>query len=214
MSLVYTQSIPEVTWIDWVYVYVGLTVLTGLVFEAVNLTLPKSNKTNCNRLYNLTNFWLVLSGVIHCWIEFAFVFGRNESSFIRPTLDLYAAADYRYGLYNSEKGLMESGTHAMELITTLIDGPLCFLVVICAAHNISFRHPLQLILCTMQLYGLIWFTLQPIYSDSGVEGHFSCDPKMFWLIAVGANAPWAIFPVLLLIQSVLAISKSFSITNK
>lgn len=74
---------------------------------------------------------------------------------------------------------MESGTHAMEVITALIDGPLCFIVAFGAAHNHSYRHPLQIILCVMQLYGLLWFTLQPIYSDTGLAGHFSSDPVRF-----------------------------------
>jgi hypothetical protein len=26
------------------------------------------------------------------------------------------------------------------------------------------------------LYGLVWFTLQPIYSETGLAGHFSSDP--------------------------------------
>jgi cholestenol delta-isomerase len=86
---------------------------------------------------------------------------------------LLPSPDYRYGDYN---GMMESGTTAMELITAVIDGPLCFLVVFAAAHDLSWRHPLQIILCTMQLYGLVWFTLQPIYSDTGLAGHFSSDP--------------------------------------
>lgn len=81
--------------------------------------------------------------------------------------------DYRYGNYN---GRMESGTAAMEAITALLDGPLCFLVAYGAANNCSFRYPLQLILCTMQLYGLLWFVLQPLFTDSGIEGHFSSDP--------------------------------------
>ena len=71
---------------------------------------------------------------------------------------------------------MESGTTAMELITAVIDGPLCFIVAFGAAHNHSYRHPLQIILCTMQLYGLVWFTLQPIYSETGLAGHFSSNP--------------------------------------
>ncbi len=87
---------------------------------------------------------------------------------------MYSAADFRYGHYGN--GLMESGTHAMEVITALLTGPLCFLVAFAAAHNFSWRHPAQIVLCTMQLYGLVWFTLQPIFSDIGIEGHFSSDP--------------------------------------
>jgi cholestenol delta-isomerase len=64
----------------------------------------------------------------------------------------------------------------MELITAVVDGPLCFLVAFAAAHDLTWRHPLQIILCTMQLYGLTWFTLQPFWSETGVSGHFSSDP--------------------------------------
>lgn len=64
----------------------------------------------------------------------------------------------------------------MEAITALIDGPLCILVAFAAVHDYGCRHPLQIILCTMQLYGLIWFVLQPVFSDTGIEGHFSKDP--------------------------------------
>jgi hypothetical protein len=84
--------------------------------------------------------------------------------------------DYRYGDYGN--GLMESGTHAMEAITALIDGPLCFLVAFAAVQDWGCRHPFQIILCVMQLYGLLWFVLQPIFSDTGAEGHFSSDPVL------------------------------------
>lgn len=82
-------------------------------------------------------------------------------------------SDYRYGNYN---GMMESGTAAMEAITALIDGPLCIFVAFAAVHDYGCRHPLQIILCTMQLYGLVWFVLQPMFSETGLEGHFSKDP--------------------------------------
>lgn len=72
--------------------------------------------------------------------------------------------------------MMESGTTAMEAITALIDGPLCFLVALAAVQDWGCRHPLQIILCVMQIYGLVWFVLQPIFSDTGAEGHFSSDP--------------------------------------
>lgn len=74
---------------------------------------------------------------------------------------------------------MESGTAAMEAITALVDGPLCFLVALAAVQNWGCRHPLQIVLCVMQIYGLVWFVLQPMYSDTGVAGHFSSDPVLF-----------------------------------
>lgn len=83
---------------------------------------------------------------------------------------------------------MESGTTAMEAITALLTGPVCLMVAVGAVHECSWRHPLQIILCTMQLYGLIWFTLQPIYSETGLEGHFSSDPVSSDLINTIMNA--------------------------
>eukprot|EP00128_Syssomonas_multiformis_P001803 Colp12_sorted_trinity150504_noHs@28637 len=203
MSLVSPQPVPELLWYDWAVIVAGLGIGVGGMFEIIRFSVDKKHE---HRVYTWTNFWLLLSGVIHLWIEFNFVYYR-DNSLIKPTLDMYAAADFRYGNYN---GQLESGTHAMEVITALIDGPLCFLVVFAAAHNYSWRHPLQIILCVMQMYGLLWFTLQPIYSETGLEGHFSSDPKLFWLIAVGANAPWAIFPTILLITSFIEVMRAFN----
>jgi cholestenol delta-isomerase len=197
MSTVHAFPLPEVLWYDWALIFIGLGTGVGFVFEIINL-LTVDSKEARNRLYTLANFWLILSGVIHCWIEFNMVFARSTSS-IKTTMDVYAAADYRYGDYGG--GMMESGTVAMEAITALFVGPLCFLVAFGATHNLSYRHPLQIVLCTCQLYGLAWFTLQPIFSDTGLAGHFSSDPVLFWVVAVGCNAPWAIFPTILLIQS-------------
>jgi len=119
---------------------------------------------------------------------------------------MYCNLDYRYGDYG---GMMESGTTAMEAITALIDGPLCILVAYGAVHDHSYRYPLQIVLCVMQLYGLTWFTLQPMFSDTGLVGHFSSDPVLFWVVAVGCNAPWAICPSILLVDAFYKCCKSF-----
>lgn len=77
---------------------------------------------------------------------------------------------------------MESGTTAMEAITSVIVGPLCFLVAVASVHQYASLHFLQAVLCTMQLYGLTWFILQPLFTDSGVNGHFSSDPVSYCLL--------------------------------
>ncbi|KAJ1413737.1 Emopamil-binding protein [Ochromonadaceae sp. CCMP2298] len=189
-------------WHDFAVIFAGLGIGIGSMFEIIRFSV---NEKTDSKVYTWTNFWLIFSGVIHCWIEFNFVFYRSNS-LIKNGMDLYAAADYRYGDYG---GMMESGTTAMELITALIDGPLCFIVAFAAVHDYSWRHPLQIILCVMQLYGLLWFVLQPIYSETGMAGHFSSDPVLFWVVAVGCNAPWAIFPTILLHQSFSACTASF-----
>jgi cholestenol delta-isomerase len=207
MSLVTPQEIPNMQPMDWAIVAAGLGLGISAIFFILNLSASKKDK---HRVYTLTNFWLVMSGVIHVWIEFNMVFFRNNSS-IKAGMDMYAAADWRYGNYN---GVMESGTAAMEAITALVDGPLCFLVALAAVQNWGCRHPLQIVLCVMQIYGLVWFVLQPLYSETGVEGHFSSDPFMFWVIAVGCNAPWGIVPPILLAQSLWAASEGLAKKDK
>lgn len=107
---------------------------------------------------------------------------------------------------------MESGTAAMECITALIVGPLCFLVLVTNVLDHPLCYVLQLITCTMQLYGLTWFTLQPLFTTSGLSGHFSSDPILFWIVAVGCNAPWAIFPTILLFEAIIKLTLSMSIS--
>lgn len=105
------------------------------------------------------------------------VFHRNDS-IIQKHLDLYGAADARYGNFN---GYMESGTSAMETITALVVGPLCLLVAFAAIHDLSWRYPLQLVVCTMQLYGMLWLVLQPVFSAEGWDKHYASDEVRFLL---------------------------------
>ena len=121
---------------------------------------------------------------------------------------MYAAGDYRYG------SPMDSGTAGMEAITAILVGPFCFLAAFANLHKLSWEHPMMLVLCTCQLYGLAWFTAQPYFSEEGFEGHFAVhDPLLFWGIVVFFNAPWAIAPVILLVRSWKAVSKGMSSLN-
>lgn len=60
MSLVHDFPIPEVLWYDWAVIFAGLGIGVGSIFEIINLSGPDTKK-----LYTWTNFWLILSGVIH-----------------------------------------------------------------------------------------------------------------------------------------------------
>lgn len=200
---VHSFDLVDVFWFDWGLIFSVLGFGVGGIFQLISLT--TNSGIVRKKLYTLTNFWLILSGVIHCWIEYCFVFSRS-TSIIKPTMDTYAAADYRYGDYG---GLMESGTTAMEAITALLTGPICLLVAFGATHNLSFRYPLQLTVCTMQLYGLLWFILQPIFTENGLQRHFSNNPILFWVVTVGCNAPWGIVPSILLIDSFVTICSKF-----
>jgi len=150
-------------------------------------------------MFSGTIFWLLLCCVVHSYLELHFVFFRD--SWIANGMDLYAAADFRYGRP------LEPGTAAMETITGIIVGPLCLLLAYAIVTEKSWRHPLQIVVCTAQMYGLSWFLLHPIFYSLPVA---SSDPFLFWVIFVGLNAPWGIVPPLLLYNSFKTISQQIN----
>lgn len=62
MSTVHPFPVPEMLWNDWALVFVGLGLGVGLAFQILSFSAGERNK---DRVFNLTNFWLILSGVIH-----------------------------------------------------------------------------------------------------------------------------------------------------
>ena len=147
--------------------------------------------------------WLLISGVIHLWFEGTFVFFRHHEFYLK--MDIYMVADWRYG------NPMEPGTRAMEAITSVMEGPLCLLVAYAAVKNKIWRHPAQLIVTTCQIYGLIWFSLHPMF-DSSIQ-HLSTNPFLFFAVAFGLNGPWGIFPPMLWVQSWRKIMESLEETE-
>ena len=152
-----------------------------------------------SQMYTFTTFWLLLCAVIHSFLELHFVYFRD--SFYSHGIDLYAAADFRYGRP------LEAGTAAMEWITAVIVGPLCALLVYAIVTDKPWRHALQITLCTAQVYGLVWFAVHPFFYHLPVA---SDDPFLFYFFFVGLNAPWGIFPPILLAKSFSAISRQFT----
>jgi cholestenol delta-isomerase len=105
---------------------------------------------------------------------------------------------------------LESGTASMEAITALIVGPLCFLLAYSIIHKTNYRWAIQLIVCTCQIYGLIWFILQPAFGE-GLHSIASEDPFLFWIIFFGLNAPWGIFPPILLYKAISHMNSVFKL---
>lgn len=137
------------------------------------------------KAFTPTVFWLLLCTLIHSWIEFTFVFNRRLPQMIN-SMNLYGAADFRYGLPDSESLELEAGTAAMEAITALVTGPLCLLLAWAIVGNKSWRWSVQVVVCTCQMYGLAWFMTHPFFLADKISSN---DPFLYWVIFVGFNAP-------------------------
>lgn len=156
MTVTFAQAIEPVTADIWVKTLgpLFLCILCAYMY----LHMHKSPE-NATRIKSWTVFWFILSGMIHSELEFSFIFFRNNS-WSSKALDLYSAADFRYGYP------MEAGTAAMELITALIDGPLCLLAAYGYVHRRYWYHPVVLVVTTMQLYGLTWYVVLYMQGNS------------------------------------------------
>lgn len=62
MSLVTPQHVPTLQPMDWAIVGVGLGIGISAIFFILSLSVSKKEQ---HRVYTWTNFWLVMSGVIH-----------------------------------------------------------------------------------------------------------------------------------------------------
>ena len=67
MSTVHPFPVPEMLWKDWAIVFVGLGLGVGTIFQILSWSVPSHKQ---HKVYTLTNFWLVLSGVIHVIVLF------------------------------------------------------------------------------------------------------------------------------------------------
>ncbi|EQC38077.1 hypothetical protein SDRG_04507 [Saprolegnia diclina VS20] len=186
------EAFNKVELSEWLYMLVPLMLFAHFTMLILTVINPK-------RAHTFTVGWFVLSGYIHSYLELSFTFFRDNQYF-GGAMDLYSASDYRYGYP------MEEGTAAMETITALLDGPLCLLAAYAFVTNKSYYHPVALIVSIMQLYGLTWFCLHPLFSE---HSHVSSDPGLFWVICVGMNMPWSIFPSILAYTSFNEIVAQF-----
>jgi hypothetical protein len=59
----------------------------------------------------------------------------------------------------------QAGTAAMEAITAVLEGPLCWLIAYGAVHQSAWRHPAQLVLCSAQVSTCLNRRLICLYSS-------------------------------------------------
>jgi len=187
---------------------------------------------------NFSIVWLALSGWIHMVLEGAFVYNNKLIAksldkmpasiddyqkfyynqlpasngvplnlaysfvdFLRSLWKNYSCGDTRYAI--SDNFIIN-----VEGVTACVAGPLCFVLIFAIAYKRPWRHALQLVLCTMQLYGLgLYFLIEHYDNYTHVNTKsIKCYYFYYWFF----NLLWLFVPGVMWLKSFSAVSNAFS----
>lgn len=130
---------------------------------------------------------------------------KHSSFFVIPWNE-YAKADSRWFVDSPDVTVV-----TVELITVVLDGLLCLLLIKLIKQNHPLRHFWQIILCVCELYGG-WMTFGPEWL-SGSKALNTSNPMYTWLYLAFSNGVWVVIPLLLLVQSANACVQAFKKTS-
>lgn len=142
--------------------------------------------------------WLVYDGLIHFTFEGSFLvlslFGTVNKS------DHFTAALWKeYALADKRWGVSDPTIVSLEMLTVLIDGPLCFLLIYAIVKDKFYRHFIQIVLCVCELYGG-WMTFCPEWLTKS-ENLDTSNFLYLWVYLVFFNGIWVVIPFYLLWHS-------------
>ena len=146
--------------------------------------------------------WYMIDALTHLTIEFAYVVlaltstAEKTDSFMGWLWREYSRADARWMV-------RDPNVISIEILTVCL-GLLCLLQVGAVLCRTKWRHPLQIVICTAELYGG-WMTFCTEWVD-GSPNLNGRDPILFWIYLVFMNGLWVVIPLLLLWDSFVRLS--------
>ena len=145
----------------------------------------------------VTLVWYIIDAITHLTIELAYVvIALGDTA--EKTDNFFGWLWREYGRADARWAVRDANVISLEILTVGI-GILCLLQVWGVWYRSSWRHPLQIIICTAELYGG-WMTFAPEWVDGSpnLEGQ---DPILFWIYLVFMNGLWVVVPLILLWDS-------------
>ncbi|CAG8972280.1 hypothetical protein HYALB_00001678 [Hymenoscyphus albidus] len=153
-------------------------------------------------------WWFVLSGCIHLFFEGYFSINHTRMG---PAQDLFGQLWKEYALSDSRYLTSDPFVLCMETITAFTWGPCCFFIAAFITTSHPLRHPLQIIVCVGQIYGLILYYATSMFDHYYKSTTYSRPEFLyFWGYYFFMNFIWMVFPGILLVSSVRTIAKAFA----
>ncbi|PLB44501.1 3-beta-hydroxysteroid-Delta(8),Delta(7)-isomerase [Aspergillus steynii IBT 23096] len=187
-------------------------VSTFAVACVVVLSVAKTLATNANPRISIselsTVLWFTLCCPIHLILEG--YYALNWAT-LAGSQHLLAQLWKEYSLSDSRYLTSHAFNMVMENVTAWLWGPLSFLLAIFIVTENPFRHPLQIIISTGQLYGNILYygTCAFDFLVHGVE-YSRPEEYYFYGYFVFLNAFWIVIPIVLIFNSIRACAGSFA----
>jgi cholestenol delta-isomerase len=187
------------------------TALCAIIFTGTKIVVEKVHP-HLKATEKAAIWWFVLSGAIHLFFEGYFSLHHHRMG---PAQDLFGQLWKEYALSDSRYLTSDPFVLCMETVTAFTWGPLCFIVAVFITTNHALRHPLQIIVCVGQIYGLILYYATSMFDHYYKSVTYSRPEFLyFWGYYFFMNFIWMVFPGILLVSSVRTIAKAFTALEK
>ncbi|KAI9252086.1 Emopamil binding protein-domain-containing protein [Sporodiniella umbellata] len=151
--------------------------------------------------------WFVTCAWLHCGFELYYILNVGR---LPAQNSLWAQLWKEYGKGDSRYMIVDNELLVMEIMTTVIYGPLCILTAYFVVLKSKQQYVFQLIVSVCHMASCIHYYLAELPNAS----HCDPSPIYFWGYFVLMNAPWIIVPAMCIIQSYKHIQRAFETKDK
>lgn len=146
--------------------------------------------------------WLVFDALVHFTLEGPFVV-LSLTGTVNDSQHVTAELWKEYGKADSRWAFSDPTIVSLEILTVVVDGLLCLVLIYAIVARRFYRHYAQIVLCVCELYGG-WMTFCPEW----LTGSKSLKTESFlylWVYLFFFNMLWVVIPFALMYHSWLDI---------
>ncbi|KAA8564563.1 hypothetical protein EYC84_011483 [Monilinia fructicola] len=133
--------------------------------------------------------WFILTGSIHIFFEGYFVY--NHHARMASRTDLFGQLWKEYALSDSRYMSSDSFLLTIEAWTVILWGPLSYLTAVFITTNSQFRHTVQALVSTGELYGNLLYLVTSLLDEYTTgRRYYRPEPLYFWVYFVLMNSQY------------------------